>query len=172
MFIILGRSVFVGIFMFGLTMTAHASEVVGVIASSSVVQKSVEERVREYFADIPVMVEIARCESKFRQFTDSGAVLRGGADGGMIGVFQFYEVVHASTALGLGFDLTTLEGNLAYARHLYVQQGTTPWDSAAACWQVSSNISTPANERELQIALLETVIGLLQQLLLVQLAGR
>lgn len=172
MITLLGRGVFIGVVFFGLTMPAQAAEVVGVIASSSVVQASVEERVREYFADIPVMAEIARCESKFRQFTDSGNVLRGGVDGGMIGVFQFFEAVHANAALGLGFDLATLEGNLGYARHLYVQQGTTPWDSAAACWQVSSIISAPASERELQITLLESVIGLLRQLLLVQLASR
>ena len=46
--------------------------------TASTTTQSVEATVREYFADIPVMIEIARCESKFRQFADSGNVLRGG----------------------------------------------------------------------------------------------
>ncbi|MEY2664956.1 MAG: hypothetical protein RLZZ480_61 [Candidatus Parcubacteria bacterium] len=95
-----------------------------------------EKRVREYFKDIPVMIEIARCESNFRQYTDAGNPLRGGASGGMVGVFQFFESIHSAGALALGYDITTLEGNLAYARHVYNAQGTTPWDPAKGCWDV------------------------------------
>ena len=89
-----------------------------------------EAKVREYFKDIPVMIEIARCESKFRQFTDSGTVLRGGGSGGMIGVFQFFESIHSTPAKILGFDLATLDGNLAYAKHVYTTEGTVPWNPA------------------------------------------
>src|SRR5690606_12508644 len=60
--------------------------------------RAVEEKVRDYFADTPVMVEIARCESKFRQYTDSGQPLRGGSGGGMVGVFQFFESIHQNAA--------------------------------------------------------------------------
>ena len=126
-----------------------------------------ETEIREYFEDIPVMIEIARCESKFRQFTDSGNVLKGGAGGGMIGVFQFYESAHTGAASALGYDLTTLDGNLAYARHIYEAQGTTPWNSAKYCWE--NNISaattfTKPNETALrqQIAVLTKLIKLLK----------
>ena len=46
----------------------------------------VEAYVRAYFADIPVMVRVAKCESGFRQYNDNGNPLYGGT-GGMVGVF-------------------------------------------------------------------------------------
>jgi hypothetical protein len=98
----------------------------------------VEKQVRSYFKEVPAMVEIARCESKFRQYNDSGTVLRGGAGAGMVGVFQFYESIHAPAAKALGQDLTKLDGNLAYARHVYDTQGTTPWNSSRDCWQTTA----------------------------------
>jgi hypothetical protein len=88
----------------------------------------VEARVREYFADIPTMIPIAKCESTFRQYDSDGEVLDGGA-GSMIGVFQINKRVHQGTALSLGLDIDTLEGNLAYARYLYEESGTDPWIS-------------------------------------------
>lgn len=130
-----------------------------------------ESTVRAYFADIPVMAEIARCESKFRQFTDSGNVLRGGASGGMIGVFQFYESIHAPAAAALGYDLATLEGNMAYARHVYNTQSTTPWNSARYCWenvvittQAAPTTGTTMTRAEMleKIELLTKLIALLE----------
>ncbi len=136
---------------------------------------SVEAAVREYFADIPVMIEIARCESKFRQFADSGNVLRGGVGNQMVGVFQFFDRYHTSPAYELGFDIETLEGNLAYARHIYMSEGTTPWNSARACWDVpsldSSSPTTLTASTDIdailrqKIALLQQIITLLQALL-------
>jgi len=158
----------------------------GVVSAQAVAttttSQSVEETVREYFADIPVMIEIARCESKFRQFADSGNVLRGGAGGQMVGVFQFFDRYHTSPAYDLGFDIETLEGNLEYARYTYERQGTSPWDSARHCWDVplaaaptaplnsatvTDAVSTPDTDALLRekIALLQQVIMLLQQLL-------
>lgn len=95
---------------------------------------SVEALVRAYFTDIPVMIDVARCESGFRQFTNSGNVLYGGASNGMIGIFQFHARVHQKAALDLGFDIATAEGNLAYARYVYDREGTTPWLSSEHCW--------------------------------------
>ena len=57
-------------------------------------QTASETTVRDYFSDIPVMIEIARCESNFRQFTENGDVVRGGSGGGMVGMFQFFEACH------------------------------------------------------------------------------
>jgi hypothetical protein len=131
---------------------------------------AVEKQVRDYFADIPVMIEIARCESKFRQFTDAGNVLRGGSGGGMVGIFQFFESIHAETALGLGFDLLTIEGNLGYARHLYTSEGTTPWVSCVpAVLPVAATLMSPAT-KELHIKLLTQVVELLKELLKLELA--
>ncbi len=91
--------------------------------------------VREAFADAPAMIEIARCESKFRQYADSGNVLRGGYGNNMVGVFQFNSLVHSKAAAALGFDIETLVGNIGYAKHIYATQGTDPWVSSFSCWQ-------------------------------------
>lgn len=125
---------------------------------------SIEKQVREYFADIPVMIEIAKCESKFRQFNDSGTVLRGGSSGGMIGVFQFYESIHTKGAQALGFNLATVEGNLGYAKHVYLQQGTTPWRECIPK-VLPQTPNTNIQQLQLRIKLLTELVGLLQQLL-------
>ncbi len=135
---------------------------------TSVSQTESERQVREFFKDTPVMIEIARCESNFRQFTDSGSVLRGGLGGGMIGVFQFFESIHTTPAKAVGFDISTLEGNLGYAQHLYKMQGTTPWNSARHCWDIeSTTIKVPATRAELEVRInqLTQIIKLLKQLL-------
>lgn len=133
-------------------------------ASTSIPDRAaIEMRVREYFSDTPVMIEIARCESNFRQFTDSGSVLEAN---GMIGVFQLYGDVHQTSAVALGFDINTLEGNIGYAKHLYQSSGTTPW---RACVPTSTQQDA---ETQLKIELMNRIISLLQQLLALQLAVR
>lgn len=133
--------------------------------------KTVEETVREYFEDTPIMIEIARCESKFRQFNADGTPLRGGWKGQMVGVFQFFESVHGSGATKLGFDITTLEGNLDYAKHVYTQQGTTPWNSAKACWgNAVSSVKAPLDAKNVaalkaQVKTLQKLVAQLQELL-------
>lgn len=130
-------------------------------------QVEVEKQVRAYFADTPVMIEIARCESKFRQYTDAGNVLRGGDSGGMIGVFQFFESIHMDGAQALGYDLATLEGNLGYAKHVYDSEGTTPWNAAKTCWSKAAVNQTNPTRAELQakIAQLTQLISLLQTII-------
>ncbi len=153
--------------------TTHTAVMNSVASTTSTTTKihnvaEVEKRVREYFSDIPVMIEIAKCESKFRQFTDSGSVLRGGGSMGMIGIYQFYEVVHKKAALTLGFDIDTVEGNLGYARHLYTQSGSTPWVSCVPNVIPIATFMT-IEKKELQIKLLQQVIVLLQELLKLEL---
>ncbi|MBY0537870.1 hypothetical protein K2P47_00540 [Patescibacteria group bacterium] len=132
---------------------------------------TIEKRVREYFADAPVMIEIARCESKFRQFTDAGNVLRGGGSTGMVGIFQFYELIHKAPALALGFDIETVEGNIGYARHVFTQEGTRPWASCVPDVIPVAKVMTQA-DKELQIKLLTKVVELLTELLKMELAKR
>ena len=93
----------------------------------------VARAVAQYFSDIPVMYAIAECESNFTQYNPSGTVLNGGS-GGMLGVFQINGSVHKSFAASLGDDITTLQGNMAYARYLYDESGTDPWVSSEPCW--------------------------------------
>jgi hypothetical protein len=136
-------------------------------STEAVTQAESEKRVREYFKDIPIMIEIARCESNFRQFTDAGNVLLGGDSGGMIGVFQFFGSIHAIPAKALGFDIATLEGNLGYAKHLYKEQNTVPWNQAKDCWDITpaKKVAKNVDKEKLrqQITLLIKIITLLQK---------
>ncbi len=106
--------------------------------------QSTEDIVRTAFVDAPVMIDIARCESKFTQFNSNGTFLRGGMGQKMIGIFQIYEDIHATYAKGIGMDIYTTEGNMAYARHLYEREGTQPWLSSFPCWGKEVNTSTAA----------------------------
>lgn len=95
---------------------------------------TVEEYVRIYFRDIPIMTRVAECESRFRQFNKYGDILRGEENFQDVGVMQVNERYHLETADKLGHNLYTLDGNLAYARYLYKKEGTMPWQSSAICW--------------------------------------
>jgi hypothetical protein len=96
--------------------------------------QTVEEYVREYFVDIPVMAAIAKCESRFRQYDKNGSVLRGEIIYEDVGVMQVNETYHKAAAAELGLNLTVIQDNVAYARYLYDKKGTQPWNSSKACW--------------------------------------
>jgi hypothetical protein len=97
-------------------------------------RKSVEKYLREQYADTPILVEIARCESTFSQFDKNGKVVRGRVNSKDVGVMQINEKYHLETAESLGYDLHTIEGNVAYAKHLYEKEGARPWKASAMCW--------------------------------------
>jgi len=99
-----------------------------------VIGTDTEAAVRSYFSDIPVMIQIARCESTFRHTLADGSVLRGYVDNADTGVMQINTRYHGKTAIELGLDLTDLYDNMAYARNLYERQGTRPWNASAPCW--------------------------------------
>ncbi len=120
-----------------LALTAFANpaqmeiEVIGDITQSSAY---VEQYTRVYFSDIPIMTEIAECESKFRQFDTKGNVLRGERNRRDVGVMQINEDFHLDSALENDVDLYTLNGNIEYARGLYEKYGTKPWKYSKKCW--------------------------------------
>ncbi len=93
-----------------------------------------EELVREYFKDIPVMAEVARCESTFRHTLADGSVLRGVVDNRDTGVMQINTHYHQSYADSLDLDLEDFYHNMAYARNLYERQGLQPWSASRPCW--------------------------------------
>ena len=99
--------------------------------------QTVEEYVRDYFADTPIMIEVARCESHFKQFDKDGSIHRGVVNDKDLGVMQVNEYYHGKTAAKLGLDLYTIQGNVAYAKYLYEKEGTRPWMSSSPCWSKS-----------------------------------
>ncbi|MEQ1666074.1 MAG: hypothetical protein ABL927_11940, partial [Bdellovibrionales bacterium] len=97
-----------------------------------------ELAVRSYFEDIPVMIQIARCESGFRHTLKDGSVLRGVVDPADTGVMQINKRFHDNTATTLNLDLDDIYNNMAYARYLYEREGTRPWNASAPCWNSES----------------------------------
>ncbi len=93
-----------------------------------------ESAVRAYFKDIPILVEVARCESTFRHTLADGTVLKGKQNSSDTGVMQINKRYHGARAAELGLDLEDLYDNMAYAKYLYEKQGTKPWKASSACW--------------------------------------
>jgi hypothetical protein len=104
-------------------------------------KKSTKETVQEYFSDIPIMIDVARCESEFRQLDSNGSVLRGRVNSQDVGVMQINEKYHLETSKKLNLNIHTIEGNMAYARYLYNTQGTTPWKYSSPCWNKNREVA-------------------------------
>ena len=85
-----------------------------------------------------VMVDIAKCESGYRQFDKDGNVLRGEQNSLDIGLYQINEYYHLEASKKFGVDIYTLEGNISYAKYLYATQGVQPW-----AWSNDCHRSTP-----------------------------
>ncbi|MFZ2620934.1 MAG: hypothetical protein WAX85_02565 [Minisyncoccia bacterium] len=100
---------------------------------------STEEYVREYFSDIPIMIDIARCESTFRHLDNDGDIHRGRVNRSDVGVMQINEHYHLDESVKEDYDIYTIEGNTSYARKLYEEKGTQPWASSKACWGKSES---------------------------------
>ena len=113
---------------------AAVADIQSIDAEPIAVQSSVEEAVREYFKDTPILVKVAMCESTFRQFDKNGAVLRGIVDRDDVGVMQINEKYHGDQAQKANIDIYSLEGNMKFAQLLYNEQGTAPWSASQPCW--------------------------------------
>lgn len=116
--------------------TTSASTTPTVLTAEYVLKnpKTVEEMLKEYFKDSPIMIKVAWCESRNRQFEKNGEVFRGIVNNNDVGIMQINTYYHEETAKKMGLDLMTLEGNIAYGKYLYEKEGTTPWNSSSACW--------------------------------------
>jgi hypothetical protein len=98
----------------------------------------VEEVVKDYFKNTPVLVKVAQCESNFRHIDENGEVLRGVANRYDVGVMQINERFHLDRANRLDIDIHTIDGNLEYARYLYEREGVIPWKASSSCWMNQS----------------------------------
>lgn len=96
--------------------------------------KNVKRYVEDKFADKPILISIAKCESQYRQYDKNGNVLRGIENNLDVGVMQINEKYHLKDSKKLGYDIYTIEGNTAYAEYLYDKQGAKPWMSSSPCW--------------------------------------
>jgi len=96
--------------------------------------KNIKKFVNDYFADIPILAEIAKCESRYRHLDKGGNVLKGKKNSYDRGVMQINILYHAKTLERLGLDVQNLDDNVRYARYLYEKEGAKPWISSSACW--------------------------------------
>ena len=94
----------------------------------------IEDKVREYFKDIPILAEIARCESGFRHIGNDGEIIRGKVNSADIGVMQINTDYHKGVANQIGVNLATFRGNMEFGRMLYEKYGTSPWQASSGCW--------------------------------------
>jgi hypothetical protein len=127
---------------------AQASTSVSIMPTA----QSPKEFVQSYFADIPVMIAISKCESRFHQYDADGSVYRGEVNNLDVGIMQINEHYHSDTAKKLGLDLYTIQGNVAYARYLYEHQGTAPWSSSEACWGATAAKLKAAQSNSIALA--------------------
>ena len=97
-------------------------------------KKELENYLEKHFADTPILIEIARCESQLTHFREDGRVLRGRVDSADVGVMQINERYHLENAKKRGLDIHTVEGNVAYAKYLYENYGSKPWKASSPCW--------------------------------------
>lgn len=174
------KNIAVLVFLIGVSIAASSKNVAAdeSLTPSINPNAGIEAQVREYFADIPVMITIAKCESGFRQYTANGQTMKD-ATNTYIGLFQIDEQLHFITSWSMNMNLYTAEGNMAYARYLYGKNGTNPWKGclgnttapAAPTTQIVSpiiNPITPVNgsiTRNLRMGMTNDQVLLLQQLL-------
>lgn len=97
--------------------------------------KTVKEAIINEFGTSSAMLEVARCESQYRQYNNDDSVLRGKIDNRDTGIFQINEKYHLDKSLQLGYSIYTVEGNIKMARYLYDKYGTQPWLASKSCWK-------------------------------------
>jgi hypothetical protein len=78
------------------------------------------------------MRRVAECESRDRQYNQSGEVVIGNITPD-IGRFQI-NPVHLSEARKRGIDVYTTHGNARMAEILYNRNGLRDWQASRHCW--------------------------------------
>lgn len=125
------------------TVSANTLDVQNMISSQTEISSptieateriELEKYLKEHFAETPILIEIAKCESELTHFGKDGKVIRGRVDNADVGVMQINERYHQEDAEKLGLDIHTVEGNVAYAKYLYEKYGSKPWKASSPCW--------------------------------------
>lgn len=93
-----------------------------------------EVMAEEKFSDYPLLVKICKAESHNKQFLENGRVLRGKINHSDIGYCQINEPIWNDKARELGYDIYTEQGNKDMAVHIFLNEGSTPWNSSKAAW--------------------------------------
>lgn len=90
---------------------------------------------RQMSSELPLLfARIAYCESRDRQFTKDGTILRGTVNPYDVGRYQINAIHWEEEAEKLGIDIYTEDGNEAMTLYIYKKFGTKPWRSSQKCW--------------------------------------
>lgn len=116
------------------TGTSTTSIIVDEYVPCETIECKITDEALAHGHDPVLTLSIAKCESEVRQFDENGDVLRGIQNPKDIGVFQINEKYHLDDSIKIGFDIYTVDGNIAYAMHLLDTQGTRPWNWSKNCW--------------------------------------
>ena len=95
---------------------------------------STQEIIEEVVTLNPALLPVSKCESGGKHFNSDGSVLRGKVNPHDIGLMQINSDYHEASAIDMGLDIYTEEGNIRYANHLYETQGLRPWNWSKPCW--------------------------------------
>lgn len=87
------------------------------------------------YAPSPILIDVARCESGWRQFNEDGSVLTSSTHDR--GLFQINESWR-KTAAKMGYDIDTEQGNIGFALWLYHKDGLSDWSASRSCWGKSA----------------------------------
>ena len=92
----------------------------------------------DIFPDVPIMAEVAKAESGGKQFRADGSVVIGPKNKNGtydIGLLQINSS-HIPKAKKFGYDVFTLEGNVAMGRMLYDNGGLRHWKASEKNWNI------------------------------------
>ena len=94
-------------------------------------KESIVEKIKQAFPDAPIMLEVAKCESRYKIDAHNTTLNTDGTTDG--GIFQLNSI-HDPELLKLGLDKFDPEDNIRFARILYDRSGLQPWESSRGCW--------------------------------------
>ena len=111
--------------MFGLTVIPSPTTTYYGPEPKDYSREGLKTLITEAFPEEPIMLRIAECESGTAQFyASSSKVIRSHtADSGL---FQINDI-WLPKAKELGYDINTVEGNIAMAQHIKEVQGLRAW---------------------------------------------
>ena len=89
-------------------------------------EERIKQRIRDTFPEQPeLMIKVAKCESGLKPLAEGPTHDKG--------IFQIHIPSHKNNLDGV--DVFDPADNIAFARKLYDESGTQPWNASRKCWQ-------------------------------------
>jgi hypothetical protein len=106
-------------------------EVPGVKFSSEKIDLA--HQIRAVFADAPIMMRVAMCESGIVH-RENGELKRNKQGSSARGMFQVMMYYHEPEMRRMGLNPNRIDEYLIYVRYLFDKQGLKPWAESKPCW--------------------------------------